>query len=82
MEECGELIQAISKLERYLENMQDDPNPDDPATLEGLNEKKQAVIDEIGDMWISLMALQCYYEDGTWGDKIDKRIEEKLNRKY
>lgn len=43
---------------------------------------RQNLVDEIGDMWISLMALQAHYEDGTIGDLIDKRIEEKLNKVY
>lgn len=43
---------------------------------------RQNLVNEIGDMWISLMALQSHYEDGIMGDLIDKRIEEKLNKKY
>ena len=43
---------------------------------------RQNLIDEIGDMWITLMALQARYEDGELGDAIDKRIETKLNKRY
>ena len=73
MEEAGELIQAISKYERTLAKN---------GTEEDQSKARKNLIDEIGDMWISLMALQSHYEDGTWGDLIDSRIKEKLNKKY
>lgn len=47
------------------------------------DDTRKNLVDEIGDMWISLMALQYHYdEDGTMADDIDKRIETKLNKKY
>lgn len=72
MEECGELIQAISKFER--------------------NEKKtdsdayKNLIDELGDISIAIMALQCHY----WGlngkrtieTLVNERIEKKLGKNY
>lgn len=73
MEEAGELIQAISKYERK----------------NGVREVSQNLIDEIGDMYISLMALQLQLNEkieaelgDTVGNLIEKRIEEKLNKKY
>lgn len=63
MEEAGELIQAVSKVER-----------------KGLDFEKQNLIDEIGDMYISLMAIRARYEISE--KEIQKRIEHKLNKKY
>lgn len=93
MEEAGEFIQAISKYERALvevENRNEKPLEADKGaqeafeqeTKEYLDKAKMSLINELGDMWISLMALQAHYEDGTWGDLINKRIEEKLSKKY
>ena len=74
MEEAGELIQAISKLQRSTHREDYDEKD--------CEEKENALIDEIGDMYISLMALQMYLDIPDIGDKIEKRIEEKLNKKY
>lgn len=63
MEEAGELIQAVSKVER-----------------KGLDFEKQNLIDEIGDMYISLMVIRARYEISK--KEIQKRIEHKLNKKY
>lgn len=63
MEEAGELIQAVSKVER-----------------KGLDFEKQNLIDEIGDMYISLMAIRARYEISE--NDVEKRIEHKLNKKY
>lgn len=93
MEEAGEYIQAISKYERALDevkNRNEKPVEADAGaqadfdkeTEHILNTAKQRLIDEIGDMWIGLMAIQARYEDGSWADAIDKRIEEKLSKKY
>ena len=94
MEECGELIQAISKYERALvevKNRNEKPSERDEAaqnafdteTWEIYNFARQHLIDEIGDMWISLMALQAHYDDkGDMADRIDARIEYKLKKKY
>lgn len=46
MEECGELVQAISKMEREAGS---------PAYL------RQALVDEIGDVLISAWALAAHY---------------------
>lgn len=68
MEEAGELIQAISKVERkgdrYLEN----------------DELRNNLIEEIRDMYICLQALQYHY--GLDNPTIEEAIDEKLNRKY
>lgn len=63
MEEAGELIQAISKMER---------KKDDPKVRENL-------VNEIRDMYISLMALQDQY--GINMVEINKKIDRKLNMK-
>lgn len=61
MEECGELIQAISKYER-------------------LSSGNEALTDEIGDVFISCMALLNHY--GIDCDTIDARIKKKLAKRY
>lgn len=43
---------------------------------------RQNLIDEIGDMLITIMALQARYEDGGLSDAINKRIVTKLNKRY
>ena len=72
MEEAGELIQAISKFER--------------AGCEPDSEEYKNLIDEIGDMMISLKALECHYWElngrKTIETLVEERINEKLNRKY
>lgn len=65
-EEAGELIQAISKAERKGVKFE--------------SETYQNLVDEIGDMYITLMALQNHYNINE-GD-IEVRIEKKLNKKY
>ena len=93
MEEAGEFIQAISKYERALveaKNREEKLAEEDAGaqadfereTEEMVRTARQNLIDEFGDMWITLLALQSRYEDGSWGDDIDKRIESKLSKKY
>lgn len=70
MEECGELIQAISKMER-----------DDMAMVPGINSiKKQRVIDEMGDVFICMSALSYRYNISE--KDIFNRIYEKFNKHY
>lgn len=47
-------------------------------------ENLQNLIDEVGDMYISLMALTLQNMDvnDDFEDRVEKRIEEKLNKKY
>lgn len=73
MEEAGELIRAISKFER--------------AGCEPDSDEYKGLIDEIGDMMISLKALECHYWELNTGRKtietlVEERIEKKLNKKY
>ena len=81
MEEAGELIQAISKLMRVvydseLDVIKDASNKD----LIKIGKAKKALTDEIGDMYIALMALE---EQLKISDRdIEARIVEKLNKKY
>ena len=67
MEESGELIQAISKRERA-------------NTVDKKEIADKGLIDEIGDMYISLLAIRLYYGIDLF--KIEDRIKEKLNKKY
>ena len=72
MEEAGELIQAISKFER--------------KGCKADSDEYKNLIDEIGDMYISLKALELHYW-GLNGKKtietmIEERIERKLSKKY
>lgn len=70
MEECGELIQAISKMER-----------DDLAMVPGIKSRqKQDVIDEMGDVLICMSALSHRYSISE--DDILNRLEAKINKKY
>lgn len=62
MEEAGELIQAISKVERKKSN-----------------KARENLIEEIRDMYISLMAIQYRY--GITVTEIQKAIDEKVNTK-
>lgn len=68
MEELAELAQAISKLERKLDD------------IDKVKELRQNVIDEIGDVAISCHALMHRY--GIKPEEIEKRINEKLGKKY
>lgn len=78
MEESGELIQAISKMERA----RIDHNPDEITRKANYEFAKKYLISEIGDMYISLMALQIFYADDLSTEDLSKHIKEKLNKKY
>lgn len=64
MEEAGELIQAISKYIRKGD----------------LNDRRQDLIDEIGDMYISLEAIMRTFEIDT--KEVEERIKNKLSKTY
>lgn len=75
MEECGELIQAISKLERsggstWLNN------PDSPS----VKELRNNLIKEMADVEIAISALRNYY--GIDPREVAIAIGIKLNKKY
>lgn len=70
MEECAELIQAISKMERYT--VDDEPR--------GHWHTEKDLIAEIGDVIISMNALMEIY--GLEYSRLDDYIFEKLNRTY
>ena len=71
MEEMAELIKAISKFER-LDFAEE--------TNEMIKSGWLNVIDEIGDVFISCKALMSRY--GIPQERVDKRINDKLNKKY
>ena len=81
MEETAELNQAIVKFMRILydSNLDVIKNASDKDRT-NLGKAKHAITDELGDVYISLMALQ---EQLKISDRdVEKRIEEKLNKKY
>ena len=72
MEECGELIQAVSKYERYLNS--DNGGDDECEVL------RNNLLEEIRDMYISLEAIKYLYSVDD--NEINGLIEKKLNKKY
>lgn len=72
LEECGELVQAVCKVERAFADRPDISNTYEDA-MEGL-------VDEIGDVLIAMEALRQYYRIPQ--SKIDMRLELKLNKRY
>ena len=84
MEEMAELIKAISKLERCMSVKVDEQESDLMNVLEELNDKQKSawlnVIEEIGDVFISCKAIMCRYCISQ--ELVDKRISDKLNKKY
>lgn len=90
MEEAGELIQAISKYERkkdYYQSLGEDEEvflwkrvaEEKKGRYEWQNSRKD-LIDEIGDMYISLAAIMNHYNIDI--KEVDERINNKLNKKY
>ncbi len=73
MEECAELIQAISKMERV-----GDIQPEFITSNEA--NRKQDLIDEIGDVLITIEAIKNYY--AITDAQVDLRIETKLAKQY
>ena len=78
MEECGELIQAVSKYERYLNT----PHPETDGDT--INDKcevlRDSLLEEIRDVYISLEAIKHFYSIDD--NEINGLIEQKLNKKY
>lgn len=78
MEECGELIQAVSKYERYLNSKHPEK---DSREIEDEREKiRDNLIEEIRDMYISLEAIKHLYSIDD--NELNGLIEKKLNKKY
>ena len=88
-EECGELITAVSKMERifsvYNNTLTKEMfEPTDWENLDirhsaALTKPKQSVIDEMGDVIISILALCARYDIDI--NDIEKRIHFKLSMK-
>lgn len=78
MEECGELIQAISKYEVFMKS----EHPD--MTKEQIDDKyfkfRKNLEDEIRDVYISLEALKILYAIDD--NELNGEIEMKINKKY
>lgn len=77
-EECGELIQALSKYLRVKKmHTMSEPTSVSATTI---NKAIFNITDEIGDLYISLGAIQKYL--GISDEAVYGRIEYKLNKKY
>lgn len=78
MEECGELIQAVSKYERCLNS--EHPGKD-ISEIETISEAlRTKLLWEIRDVYISLEAIKHLYSIDD--NELNGLIEEKLNKKY
>lgn len=77
-EECGELIQAISKVQRKLPRTLDVDISD--LMLKGMGLDFRNVETEAADVIISVLTLCIYYNIPL--DVIEKRVDEKLNKIY
>ena len=72
MEECGELIQAISKFERK------DRKVFEPIEAEAYTDQARNLIIEMGDVLISIAALINLY--GIPADDVNDYIDDKLRQ--
>ena len=73
MEECAELIQAISKMERVGDIQPEFVTPNEAN-------RRQDLIDEMGDVLIAIEALKNYY--GITDAQVELRIGTKLAKQY
>lgn len=73
MEELGELIQAISKVERGFASI-------DQIDTEDMEKRLKDVIAEMADVYISCRALMVQY--GIDIDEVEDAIEQKLDKRY
>lgn len=84
MEECGELIQAISKVERALVQHENTKESEDGFLRDTCRNRviytKEGLEAEIADMYIVLAVLKERYDLSD--DKIDEYIDKKLEKKY
>ena len=78
MEECGELIQSLSKYECFLDRSHPDMNSE--TIYEKAEILRDKVIEEIRDVYISLEAIKILY--GIDDNELNGEIEKKLNKKY
>ena len=78
MGECGELIKALSKYERFFKRSHPDMKQDE---IEEKCEKlRDDLMEEIRDVYISLEAIKIQY--GIDDNVLNELIEKKLNKKY
>lgn len=73
MEELGELIQAISKVERGFASI-------NQIGIEDFDKRLKDVIAEMADVYISCRALMVDYHIDT--DEVEAAIKQKLSKKY
>lgn len=73
MEECGELIQAISKMERFKSGHL-------PKYADHEMSYKDNLLEEIRDVYMVLATLQVLYD--IKNTDVQKSINEKLDRTY
>ena len=78
MEECGELIKALSKYEKFVKRSHPDMKQDE---IEEKYEKlRDDLMGEIRDVYIALEAIKILY--GIDDNVLNELIEKKLNKKY
>lgn len=83
MEEAGEFIQAISKMQRSLDDgiaAQKNDNKVKNAMLVQIGKRRKELSEEIGDMYISLMAIMNHY--GVTCEEVNEYVDKKLSKKY
>ena len=78
MEEAGELIQAVSKMERATQDSKNGSWTDEE--FERYSSAYDNLVEEIRDMYISLHVLQYLY--GISDATIEDAINSKIDRKY
>ncbi len=83
-EECGELVQAISKVERALIQHERTKESEDEFLRDTCRRRvgatKDGLMAEIADMYIVLSVLKERYDLSD--DKINECIDRKLDRNY
>ena len=84
MEEAGEFIQAISKMQRALDEgiavQQKNDKEVKNASLIQIGKRRKELSEEIGDMYISLMAIMNHY--GVTCEEVNEYVDKKLSKKY
>ena len=78
LEECGEVIQTLSKYERFLKRSHPDMKPYEIE--EEFEKLRDDLIEKIRDVYISLEAIKILY--GIDDNVLNELIEEKLKEKY
>ena len=75
MEECGELIQAISKYEVFLNTVSSEK-----GAYQKCERLREQLMEELRDVYISLEAIKIQYNIDD--NELNGLIEKKLKKKY